>query len=98
MVKVFDTVDGAGKPATKQIANFTDWTYFYIQVFGPGTVRLACTERELISPEPAGAGPLHGLQVTAAMGILPFRWKGALWGIGSVAGVVADMQFPGGQP
>jgi len=97
MINVFDATDGAGKPATKEIARFKQWTYVYVQVFGPATLRLACTERELITPPPAAA-PLNGLQVVALDGIVEFRWKGALWGIGSAVGTTADFQFPGEQP
>lgn len=96
MVKVFDIADGTGKPAAQQIANFADWTYFYVQVFGPATLRLAATSAELITP--IAPGPLNGLQVVAVDGIVPFRWKGPLWGIGSAPGTIADFQFPGGQP
>lgn len=94
MIKIFDLADGSGKPAVRQIANFTGWTYFYVQVFGAGTLRLACTEYELTTPTGA---PLNGLQIVAADGIVPFRWKGPLWGISSAPGVTADFQFPGGQ-
>lgn len=96
MIRTFDIADGAGKPATQQIAQFREWTYFYVQVFGPATLRLAATERELITPVPPS--PLNGLQIVAADGIVPFRWKGALWGIGSGPGTIADFQFPGAQP
>jgi len=95
MIRTFDIVDGSGKPATQQLANLTEWTYLYVQVFGAGTLRLAATERELITPI---AGPLNGLQIVALDGIVPLRWKGALWGIGSGPGVTADFQFPGRQP
>ena len=95
MIKTFDIADGVGKPATQQIAQFADWTYLYVQVFGAGTLRLACTERELMTP--VAPGTLNGLQINAADGIVPLRWKGALWGIGSAPNTLADFQFPGAQ-
>lgn len=94
MIKIFDIADGAGKPATQQIAKLADWTYLYVQVIGPNTLRLAATERELITPVVA---PLNGLQIAAVDGIVPLRWKGALWGIGSGPNTTADFQFPGAQ-
>jgi len=97
MLRSLDLIDGTGKPATQQIARFSGWTYLYIQVQGPGTVRLAATERELMSPAAGAGSPLNGLQVTALDGIVAFRWKGALWGIGSGVGTLADFQFPGEQ-
>ncbi len=95
MIKVFDLVDSAGKPAAKQLGYFASCTYVYVQVFGPNTLRLACTEQELNNPIVA---PLNGLQIVMADRIVHFRWKGALWGIGSAVGTTADFQFPGGQP
>jgi len=96
MIKVFDIADSSGKPATQQIANLAEWSYFYVQVFGAGTLRLAATDRELTTP--IAPGPLNGLQITMADGIVPMRWKGPLWGIGSAPNTVADFQFPGSQP
>jgi hypothetical protein len=95
MIWRFDDIDGAGKPAAKQINNLADWTYFYVQVQGGNTLRLAATSRELMNPPP-GAAPFNGLQITAVDGIVPLRWKGELWGIGSAPGTIADFQFPGG--
>jgi hypothetical protein len=94
MVRVLSDFDSAGKPAVLQLANFDDWTYIYLQVYGPGTVRLATDDQQLISPAPNAGAPLNGMQLTSTDGLFPLRWIGPLWAIGSAPNTLIDIQVP----
>jgi hypothetical protein len=94
MVRTLIDIDSAGKPAAVQLANFHDYTYVYLQVIGPGYVRLATNVQELVQPAPGSGGLLNGLQIASTDGLVLLRWIGELWGIGVTGGVNVDIQIP----
>lgn len=89
MIFNFRDVDSTGAASPSKIATYSSATMIYVQVKGPGTLRLAKTVQELTSPAP-GAGTLNGLEISNVDGIVPLRCKGDLFGIGS-APMVADI-------
>ncbi|HEV2498627.1 MAG TPA: hypothetical protein VGY31_03490 [Terriglobia bacterium] len=88
MIKTFQQTDSSGKASIQSIANFKQWTVFYVQVQGPQTLILATDDQTL----QAGGG----LEITSADGIQKLSWIGPLLGTGSGNNCVADFEFPGG--
>jgi len=93
MTLAFDAFDAGGKPAARAICNLEDWGWVFIQVITPGILRLGKDKDVLEMPGPGGVA---GGFAVVAPNVFHTRWRGPLWGIGSVGGVMAEVEVLSG--
>lgn len=76
-------------PAVK-ILETRVWTRVHIQVTDANTFYISSSRKLLESPGPNGLQ--QGLAITKLMGIVTLPWIGELWGIGSAAQTIVDIE------
>jgi len=89
----FEAVDAGGKPAARAICNLPDWGWVFIQCITPGILRLGKDKDALEMPGPGGVA---GGFAVIAPAVFHTRWRGPLWGIGPVGGVLAEVEVLSG--
>jgi hypothetical protein len=93
MTLTFDAIDAGGKAAARAICNLEDWGWVFIQVITPGILRLGKDKDVLENPGPGGVA---GGFAVIAPAVFHTRWRGPLWAIGSVGGVMAEIEVLSG--
>ena len=69
------------------------WIRVYLQVVGTGSARIGTRKADL---ENAGPGyAQQGLTLSSSDGVQVFPWMGDMWAIGSVAGMLIDVEVVG---
>jgi hypothetical protein len=93
MINLLNATDQSGIPSARQLARLEKWTKLYIQNRGAASVFIATNPDELIS---AGLlGTQQGLEIVAGPTIRELTWIGELWGLGSAAQCLLDVQIVG---
>lgn len=80
---MFQSVPQKGTAKPRLLATFPTWTFVTAQVVGPNTLYLSETDTSLLITDDSGL--IEALQITQAVGIVQFWWKGDLWAAGSAA-------------
>lgn len=84
-VKVFTNATPAQKVMESKV-----WTRVHIQVLDGNTLYISSSRKDL--EQPGAGGIQQGLAIVKTMGIVTLPWIGELWGIGSAAQTLTDIE------
>jgi hypothetical protein len=76
-------------PAQK-VGEYARWTRVHLQSRDANTLYISKDRHVLENPGPNGLQ--QGLTITQPAGIVSLVWKGELWGLGSAASTIVDVE------